>query len=205
MNTKTLVTLAALTCFAVSAAMAQQKVAPPPQPAEDAEKAPPRKPKNKGPSLDVTMKFIQDKLNSVGTVNVVSYVHDGVAGNDWTAQFAYGISPVNANALGCLVNYHFKQVLNGQSVRDQDAGIPLKLVENIIVMPIDQSLKEVNAKEGHPSLSTRTDPPAFTLRAVRSDGASNEIFFQDQDLANRVATAMVHAVELCGGGNKDPF
>jgi hypothetical protein len=24
-------------------------------------------------------------------------------------------------------------------------------------------------------------------------------------MANRVAKALVHAVELCGGGNKDPF
>jgi hypothetical protein len=151
------------------------------------------------------MKFIQDKLNSVGTVNVVSYVHDGVAGNDWTVQFAYGISPVSANALGCLVNYHFKQALNGQNIRDQDAGIPLKLIENIIVMPLEQDFKEGNTKEGHPSWSQRADPATFVLRAVRSGGIGNEIFFQDQDLANRVATAMVHAVELCGGGNKDPL
>jgi hypothetical protein len=33
----------------------------------------------------------------------------------------------------------------------------------------------------------------------------NMFSFSDVDLANRVAKAMVHAIELCGGGNKDPF
>ena len=29
--------------------------------------------------------------------------------------------------------------------------------------------------------------------------------FTNADLANRVAKAITHAVELCGGGNKDLF
>src|SRR6202035_3609604 len=134
MNTKTLVTIAALTCLAVSAAMAQKKVAPPPQPAEDAEKAPPRKPKNKGPSLEATMKFIQDKLNSIGIVNLVLYGHDGIAGSDWTNQEAYEVSRVTADALACVVGFHFRQTENNtKNLSDLDAGIPLKLIENIIV------------------------------------------------------------------------
>jgi hypothetical protein len=31
------------------------------------------------------------------------------------------------------------------------------------------------------------------------------VYFADEDTANRVAKAMIHAVELCGGGDKDPF
>jgi hypothetical protein len=31
-------------------------------------------------------------------------------------------------------------------------------------------------------------------------------YFLDEDVANRTAKAMVHAVELCGGGSKpEPF
>jgi hypothetical protein len=29
--------------------------------------------------------------------------------------------------------------------------------------------------------------------------------FTDADLADRVAKAITHAIELCGGGNKEPF
>src|SRR5580700_11220871 len=63
--------------LAVSWALAQQKksVLPPPKPADE------------GPSLEVTMKFIQDKLNDVGAVNYATYTHDNAAGNDWTNQF----------------------------------------------------------------------------------------------------------------------
>jgi hypothetical protein len=34
---------------------------------------------------------------------------------------------------------------------------------------------------------------------------SMDIYFRDEELAQRVATAMVHAIELSGGGSKDPF
>jgi hypothetical protein len=43
---------------------------------------------------------------------------------------------------------------------------------------------------------------------VVARGAGNQntgFYFLDEDVANRIAKAMVHAVELCGGGNKDPF
>jgi hypothetical protein len=64
-------------CFAVltvSGALAQQKKAvPPPKPAD-------------GPSLEVTMKFIQDKMNDVGPVNYVEYNHDNVAARKFITQ-----------------------------------------------------------------------------------------------------------------------
>jgi hypothetical protein len=58
-------------CSASSASCGQQIVAPPPTPAADASRAqqpvpPPPKPADDGPSLEVTMKFIQDKLNDIG-------------------------------------------------------------------------------------------------------------------------------------------
>jgi hypothetical protein len=31
------------------------------------------------------------------------------------------------------------------------------------------------------------------------------VYFREEDAAQRMAKAMVHAVELCGGGDKDPF
>ena len=193
MNRKTLATMAALACLAVSAAMAQQKAAPA------------QKPKDKGPSLEVTMKFIQDKMNSTGAVNLVLYGHDGVSGNDWSNQFSFEVSGATVNVPACVVSFHFKSTKNAQSYIDQDAGIPLKLIENIIVMPIEQAFKEADTKGGNPQKSSRADPATFVLRAFRTGGAINDVYFQDQELANRVATAMVHAVEICGGGNKDPF
>jgi hypothetical protein len=35
--------------------------------------------------------------------------------------------------------------------------------------------------------------------------AEVQVDFLDEELANRLAKALVHAVELCGGGDKYPF
>jgi hypothetical protein len=43
------------------------------------------------------------------------------------------------------------------------------------------------------------------LVARRSETTGWYFYIFDQDLANRIAKAMVHGIELCGGGNKSPF
>jgi hypothetical protein len=181
-------------CFAAGVALAQQNVPPPPKPPDN------------GPSLADTMKFIQEKLNGLGPINFVVFAHDDVAGNDWTYQRKVEISNLVADSHSCIVQYHFTVTDNGTVRANLDAGIPLKAVENIIVTPEGQRLRETDTAEGHPSYSSRVEPPVFVLKTVRSNnGGLNEFYFPDEDLANRVAKAMVHAVELCGGGNKEPF
>jgi hypothetical protein len=87
-------------------------------------------------------------------------------------------------------------------------------------------MKEADASAGHPEWSARVDPSVFVLRLSTGvmdfetctnqasgpptcthgkEAAKLEFYFFDESMANRVAQAMVHAVELCGGGNKDPF
>jgi len=36
-------------------------------------------------------------------------------------------------------------------------------------------------------------------------GGEKDFALYDESLANRIAKALVHAVELCGGGSKEPF
>jgi hypothetical protein len=38
-----------------------------------------------------------------------------------------------------------------------------------------------------------------------SGGGVHEFNFYDETLCHRVAKALQHAVELCGGGSKEPF
>jgi hypothetical protein len=45
----------------------------------------------------------------------------------------------------------------------------------------------------------------FLVVERRAGNQANGFYFADEEMANRVAKALVHAVELCGGGNKDPF
>src|ERR1022692_5124699 len=64
---------------------------------------PPPKPKDDGPSLEVTMKFIQDKLAEVGRVNWVAYVHDSTNGNDWTEKMSTEASRIQASVESCAI------------------------------------------------------------------------------------------------------
>src|SRR5579863_1987472 len=109
--------------FVVSGALAQQKkaVPPPPKPADD------------GPNLEVTMKFIQDKVNDVGALNYAAYGHDNAAGNDWTTQFKVEATNVVANASACRITYHWKTSVNGKDNPEGEAGIVLNSVVDVTV------------------------------------------------------------------------
>lgn len=168
---------------------------------------PPPKLAGEGPSLEVTMRFIQDKLSDVGPVNFAVYGHDDAGGGDSTMQQKIEVTKVFAAPGACLIKYHWNWEKEGKVVDDHDGGFFLKTVRNIAVTPIDQYQKKFVAAAGHPSWSYRDDPPVFVLEVRKSEtkGANTLVFF-DEQLANRVAKALVHAVELCGGGTKpEPF
>jgi hypothetical protein len=177
--------------LAVSPASTQQKKAVPPPP----------KPDDGGPSLEVTMKFIQDKMNSIGPVNYAVYFHDNATGADWTKRSKFEVTQMVAEAPACAITYHEKGWPAAES--ESSSGFFLKNVEDVVVMPMEQYQQEAAAAAGHPSWSSRVDPPVFVLKVRESDvkGTNNFDFF-DEQLPNRVARAIVHAVELCGGGGK---
>jgi hypothetical protein len=187
-----------LAALAVSTVSAQKKetVAPPPKPA------------NKGPSLEVTMKFIQDKLRERGKTNYTLNVHDSSDNKEWSVHPGDEFSNVVADPASCRISYHVHGWNSGdldQRIVDvsSDYGFSLKDVQDVVVAPIELEGK----LEGDTStLSCKSDPPVFVLLLRREKGTFDPINFFDEDIANRVAKAMVHAVELCGGGSSpEPF
>jgi hypothetical protein len=165
---------------------------------------PPPKPKDDGPSLEVTMKFIEDKLNSIGPVTYIAYNHDNVAGNDWTTKFRSELTNARANVAACRIDFHWRATRDDQVLQDMDGWFPLKAVDEVTVKTREQDLKELDAKAGHPEWTSRVDPPAFVVAIVlKSNGAPSFVLY-DESLANRIAKAMVNAVELCGGATKHP-
>jgi len=164
---------------------------------------PPPKPADEGPSLEATMKFLQDKLP--GQVNYIVYVHDNLAGTDGTESRSDGTSSVYADAGHCRVGYHGRHTVDGASVAEGDQRVLLKQVEDITVMPVEQQLQQASAKAGHPERSSKIEPTVFVLLVNISGGGVHEFNFYDETLCHRVAKALQHAVELCGGGSKEPF
>jgi hypothetical protein len=49
---------------------------------------PPPKPRDEGPSLADTMKFIDGKLGSIGRLSFIAYFHDNTRGNDRSTRLA---------------------------------------------------------------------------------------------------------------------
>jgi hypothetical protein len=123
--------------------------------------------------------------------------------------------------------------IEGKSVSTEDqhykvgGTIVFKEVEQITVENIQDFLNRKRAESGHPEITATVAPPVFVveLSALKpvfsihksiskgkkapqvsdtTDKAVN-FTFRDEEMADRVAKAILHAVELCGGGNKDKF
>lgn len=60
----------------------------------------------------------------------------------------------------------------------------------------------MNTASRHHAYEMKVDPPVFVLLVRGPDKKGSDFFFFDEKMANRVAKAMMHAVELCGGGSK---
>ena len=158
-----------------------------------------------GPSLAVTMQFIQEGLSQLGQVNYAAYNYDNADGTRWTTQFSTVDTNVVADAAACRISYHEKRTKDGSVTSDTDYWFSLHEVKDVIVEPREKLLKKVNTANGHPSWDAKIGPPITMLLARKAENTEWYFYFLDEDQANRVAKAMTHAVELCGGGNKDPF
>lgn len=177
------------------AAVAQQAVAPPPKPADN------------GPSLAFTMQYIQEKLNGNGSINCKAETIDNATGS-----IADGIKTgcstettnVVADASACRINFHRKTyTYDGRLRYDKDYWLDLRPVKELSIVPLDQWLTHSG-----PDWSYRVTPAVFvlSLRPETGRAGRGEFYFYDEDMADRVAKALTHAVELCGGGQKaEPF
>jgi hypothetical protein len=165
---------------------------------------PPPKPAGSSPSLEVTMKFIEENAGE-GKLSYTAFVSDSSqSGVEWNNKFTVEISNLVADASACRISFHWRAQVNGQVSDDSDYKLNLKEVRDIIVLPQGQNQKQVDTRAGHPEWTSRIEPSLFTLVARRPRGVENAFLFSEEEMAGRVAKAMVHAVELCGGG-KDPF
>jgi hypothetical protein len=182
--------------IAALGAVGQSKVPPPPKPGDQ------------GPSLNVTMQFIQDKLNNLGKVSWVEVKHNSKDGTDARQSLVHELSAVVADAAACKISLHRKVTSdNAANPFDYEMTLPLKMVENLSVMTQEQHTNLWFAQRAQPEITTSVSPSISALLIHFSDKRQDEFFaFFDEDLANRLAKAMVHAVEICGGGGKpEPF
>ena len=193
MRSYSYVVFAALLGMVTTVAVPQQVVPPPPKPVDG------------GASLAVTMQFLQTRLSELGAIYYAAYIVDNATGREWVEQVGVETRGVRADAAACRIEYHLKNTTDGKVSYDHDEAIPLHEVQSLEVRTGVQHRKRLDSSDGHPTWDARMDPPLFVVVIRRSGKDTDWFYFGDEDTASRVARGMVHAVELCGGGNRDPF
>jgi len=157
------------------------------------------------PNLEETLSFIEDRLNQQGAVNWLSTVQNSVAGtSNPPVQISLQLSRVTGDVGSCRVKFHSKSVI-GSAVNDFDYMLPLRRIERLAVMSLQDGNNGFHARQGHPELVEVISPAISELEITGGANRTWYLVFSGEELANRVAKALTHAVELCGGGNKDPF
>ena len=165
---------------------------------------PPPKPTDGGPSLETTLKFISDKIADEGKLSYAAAVSDTAQPDvEWTNKFQVELSKPTFNTAGCRITFHWHAEVNGKVADDKDYTINFGEVSKIQVMSQEDNQQQVDSRSGHDSYQSKITPPLFVLVAKRPKQMDNVFLFSDEELANRVAKAMVHAVELCG--KSEPF
>jgi hypothetical protein len=191
------VTYACLIALFEVPALAQTAIPPPPKPADS------------GPSLAATMQFIQEKLSEQGRVNFAVYTHDNADNTDRVDKYSVENTNVKADPAECSIQFHINSTFNGSLIEDRSTGHKFQDIAEIEIRTGEQHQNQIEAESGHPTRETKVNPRIFVLvghrRGVGKGGFYFTYLFTDEDTANRVAKAMTHAVELCGGGNNDPF
>jgi len=186
------------------------------QGAESAEKPQTSAAADNGPSLAETMQFIQEKLNGIGEVDFFAIHQDTSSdsnGSTWSQTIQNEINNVVANQKQCSISYHWKTTNQGSwywekripTSKNENDIFSLRDVQEIVLKPFEQYRNGFYAKKGSSANVLSTNPPISVLVVRRPHGEENSFYFSDDDLADRVAKAMLHAVELCGGGNKESF
>lgn len=217
--------LMAVSCavFAVSTVTAQEARSP--------------KPADNGPSLETTMKFIEDKLNEQDALHFAVYTHDNGSGQDSAAEWSFDLTNFHFDSAKCLLGGHFKSTFSADGGTAKQRGAnsegdsvhAVQAIKKVLVVPAGDWWAQELANQGHPMTTAHIEPQLFVLSMGRyrhspedrctRDGkqigcpepelieqVGYTWIFRDEDTADRVAKALVHAIELCGRGSQpEPF
>jgi hypothetical protein len=182
--------LALLSLLAVDAALSAGNMQQAPDPA--------------GPSLKDTTRFVQEQLNAVGPLSYGLRRRDVASGKTSETENSAFTSNVKVLiykkpkiGMQCLFSYHDKETQDDEVIEDRDLGVLLNDIDQVSVTPVEAIDQDL-----HPSRKTTITAPVFRMDLHSADGGDNFLFFSREDLANDIAKATTHAVELCVSGEQ---
>jgi hypothetical protein len=211
--------------LAISTALAQENNSLPLQPRQA----------DSGPSLEVTAKFIQDKVAEQGVIKFAVLSQDTVDDtyDDYTDYESFDSTGFSIDVSKCSFRAQSETTIHNpgrKSEDDRDYSYDgrgsLGSIKQLQVVPASTWWTQGGAGTGW---TRRIEPPFFVLSlhgpkltedkcpdsgkaavdcrdAGYPDWLALTLAFRDEETASRVAKALVHAVELCGGGGQpEPF
>jgi hypothetical protein len=153
-----------------------------------------------GPSLAATMSFIQEKLKAQASYQSRLDVFADVVADPGTCQLTLTTAkrPVPGREFIFIkIKFSFRDV-------EKIEATPIHGYDSSETSPGLHVL--MNSRTGVHHHSEQKFPGAKKLKISDFDEEGALLNFPDEDIADRVAKAMIHAVELCGGGSKpEPF
>jgi hypothetical protein len=151
-------------------------------------------------NLKDTMKEIQDGLNSVGPVSYVLKYHNDTTGEDKPLSYKVEISKVSADPNTCFLIYEQRTYLDARHL-DTGSVVQLRNVKRIVVRTMEQEVENSGILADHPGFNVHSTPEVFVVEPIQPDSNQRSVFFFLNDTqANKMAHALIHAAELCGGG-----
>jgi len=166
-------------------------------------------------NLEATMRFIEDGLNAKGRVEFRD-PPPGMNPAD-SALFADEVTGAAADPRRCELSFHL--LFGSTGANDTLTRFRFADVDNLSVIPrhaqppvfMLQMHTKTEAVVEHHVATLRKDPATNLFLATPSAAAPRPdrqsvaatVYFSDEAAAQSMAVAMVHAVELCGGGSQD--
>ncbi len=142
-------------------------------------------------SLDELLAFIADKIE-----DRLDFTAEFInpSGGTLVQQVSYQASNVTIDPNRCQIAYRWHVVRDGKATSDQDRAVQLRLSKSISVETIDQAMGDPN--DSHTAVHAH--PQAYAVHIARWDNPSGDnLYFHDRGMAQSVAGAAQHALELC--------
>ena len=155
------------------------------------------------PGLDDTSRFIVDKLTGLGLINfrqTLLNADGSTQGNATT--LSVGATGISMDTATCQLRYQQAMSVEGAPILPVLAIVSFRRVETLEVSTEENALNVTLSPNGGKFSVT---PTIYRLTLRVQDGNLVHLRLRDEDTANRLAKAMTHATELCGGGKKEPF
>lgn len=132
-----------------------------------AQDAPSPKSADNGPSLEITMKFIQDKITQQGALNFAVYSHDSTDNSGSVNQVSKELTGVTASPDSCRILYQEHTGKDDKVIGISTLAVDVKTLQDVLVMKLEQAIDQNDAEAGHPARTSRVNPPSWIVRARR--------------------------------------